>query len=669
MCISLVNLDKQEVIDIDGKSVKLKRFISSDKTYNDLKTYLDQKSLDQFKGFNFSVLKTNYLEEYDPNMTDKEIIDRMSDLIVNQDLVTKKSELTSFSSVYQKLPDGNLKKSENFGLSLSAHAVVDIRDSIFETFEPIDTTKFVKNFRSKINDDNKEIKYQGFTFTKDFISYKKMKFSYDSDEVMRLISSLSKLTRSSKISEFVKEVIDKCNTKRSLSRNSHEDKIFKPRIEEIDEFSMIISNLSRVNDDTQEFSLIEPELLNLTDNNLLKSISEEYESILNSCSYIKTAFRLSVLMESMLFEATKWKVREGEFLYSSENLKNVSYLILPSPKLTNDLTRIRYILFMNTLSSDIDQYSIFKNKIPNTNIRFTNVHEEDVEILSYRSRLFHNVYNLFFYYFRKGALSEDQLKEGFVSLHMFLYSLSTPTKKIISIFKYLNVITFSDFSNLDNLYDKYFVKNKLKNTLSFYFIKKICDQTEFNMSEIFKVTRSDNGEFSSVRNLDSIRINLKSLWCSVSTIKDLIELNTFYNLVEKKTTNSFHSNTEFISTIISNNEYLKDSNERGYSLREINESMISRSSTSLFCRESLYLGVKLLVQDILNERHMLTTDNSTIISQFRRVVRSKLFDKEFFSSTMTDRVYNRFSSTFLSSRKSMKIKREQKKWVSQTEND
>jgi hypothetical protein len=660
MCISLVNLDKQEVIDIDGKSVKLKKFISSDKTYNDLKTYLDQKSLNQFKSFNFSVLKTNYLEEYDPNMTDKEIIDRMNNLIVNQDLVTKKSELVSFMSVYQKLPDGNLEKSENFGLSLSAHAEIDIRDSIFETFEPLDTTKFVKNFRSKINDDNKEIRYQGFTFTKDFISYKKMKFSYDSDEVMRLISSLSKLTRSSKISEFVKEVIDKCNTKRSLSRNSHEDKIFKPRVEEIDEFSVVISNLSRINDDTQEFSLIEPEVLNLTDNKLLKSISEEYESILNSCSYIKTAFRLSVLMESMLFEATKWKVREGEFLYSSENLKNVSYLILPSPKLTNDLTKIRYILFMNTLSSDIDQYSIFKNKIPNTNIRFTNVHEEDVEILSYRSRLFHNVYNLFFYYFRKGALNEDQLKEGFVSLHMFLYSLSTSTKKIISIFKYLNVITFSDFSNLDNLYDKYFVKNKLKNTLSFYFIKKICDQTEFNMSEIFKITRSDDGEFSSVRNLDSIKINLKSLWCSVSTIKDLIELNTFYNLVEKKTTNSFHSNTEFISTIISNNEYLRDSNEGGYSLREINESMINRSSTSLFCRESLYLGVKLLVQDILNERHMLTTDNSTIISQFRRVVRSKLFDKEFFSSSMTDRVYSRFSSTFLSSRKSMKIKREQK---------
>jgi hypothetical protein len=396
MCISLVNLDKQEVIDIDGKSVKLKKFISSDKTYNDLKTYLDQKSLNQFKSFNFSVLKTNYLEEYDPNMTDKEIIDRMNNLIVNQDLVTKKSELVSFMSVYQKLPDGNLEKSENFGLSLSAHAELDIRDSIFETFEPLDTTKFVKNFRSKINDDNKEIKYQGFTFTKDFISYKKMKFSYDSDEVMRLISSLSKLTRSSKISEFVKEVIDKCNTKRSLSRNSHEDKIFKPRVEEIDEFSVVISNLSRINDDTQEFSLIEPEVLNLTDNKLLKSISEEYESILNSCSYIKTAFRLSVLMESMLFEATKWKVREGEFLYSSENLKNVSYLILPSPKLTNDLTKIRYILFMNTLSSDIDQYSIFKNKIPNTNIRFTNVHEEDVEILSYRSRLFHNVYNLFF---------------------------------------------------------------------------------------------------------------------------------------------------------------------------------------------------------------------------------------------------------------------------------
>jgi hypothetical protein len=660
MCISLKELERQVQVDLDGSSVKLKKYISSDKTYNDLKSYLDGKNLEQFKSFDFNILKGNYLEEYNPDMTDKEIMDRMSELITNQSLVTKKSRIVSFSSVYQKLPEGNLDKSENFGLSLSANVVVDIRDTVFELFEPLNTEKFVRNFRSKINDDNKEIKYQGFTFTKDFISYKKMRFSYDSDEVMKLISSLSKLTRSSKVSIAVKEVIDKCNAKRSISRNNHKDKIFKPSINEIENFSTLISNLARVDDGTQEFSLIEPEVMSLTGNKLLKNLSEEYESILNSCSYIKTAFRLSILIESLLFEATKWKVRDGEFLYSSENLKNMSYLILPSPKLTNDLTRIRYILFMNTHNSDIDQYSIFKNKIPKTNVRFTNVHEEDVEILSYRSKLFHNVYNLFFYYFRKGLLNEEQLKEGFISLHMFLYSLSTPTKKIISIFKYLNVITFSDYSNLDNLYEKYFVKNKLKNTLSFYFIKKICDLTEFNMSEIFKVTRSEDDNLHPIRSLDTIKIDLRSLWCSVSTIKDLIELNTFYNLVEKKTTNSFHSNTEFISTIVSNNEYLRQSRETGYSLKELNESMISRSSTSLYCKESLYLGVKLLVKDILNERHMLTTDNSIIIGQFRRVVRSKLFDKEFFSSTMTDRVYNRFSSTFLSSRKSMKIKREQK---------
>jgi hypothetical protein len=660
MCISLKDLDKQELINFENCSIKLKKYISSDKTYNELRSYLDEKNLDQFKSFSFNILKNNYLKEYNPTMTDKEIMDRMSKLISDQSLVTKKSRIIDFSSVYNKLPEGNLKKSENFGLSLSANVETDIRDTVFESFEPLNTEKFVRNFRSKINDDNKEIRYQGFTFTKDFISFKKMKFSYDSDEVMKLISSLSKLTRSSKISDSVKEVIDKCNIKRAASRNVHKDKIFKPSIDEIENFSSIISNLSHIDDGTQEFSLIEPEVMSLTDNKLLKDLSEEYESILNSCSYIKTAFRLSILTESLLFEATKWKVREGEFLYSSENLKNMSYLILPSPKLTNDLTRIRYILFMNTSSSEIDQYSIFKNKVPNSSIRFTNVHEEDVEILSYRSKLFHNVYNLFFYYFRKGVLNEDQLKEGFISLHMFLYSLSTPTKKIISIFKYLNVITFSDFSNLDNLYDKYFVKNKLKNTLSFFFIKNICDLTEFNMREIFKVTRSEDGNFLPIRSLDTVKINLKSLWCSVPTIKDLIELNTFYNLVEKKTTNNFHSNTEFISTIINNNDYLKLSKEDGYSLEELNDSMIDRSSTSLYCRESLFLGVRLLVKDILNERHMLTTDNSVIISQFRRVIRSKLFDKEFFSSTMTDRVYSRFSSTFLSSRKSMKIKRDQK---------
>jgi hypothetical protein len=660
MCISLKDTDRQETLDFEDSSIKIKKFISSDQTYNNLKTYLDNRNVNQFKSFNFNVLKNNYLSEYKPKLSDKEIMDKMEKLILCQDLVTKKSQTVNFLTVYDQFPEGNLKKSENFGFSISSVSEFDIREVIFEQFEPMNTEKFVRNFRSKINEDNKEIKYQGFTFTEHFISYKKMKFSYDSDEVMRLISSLSKLTRSSKVNNSVKEVIDKCNLKRSLSKDCHSDKIYKPTIDEIENLSDKISAISDMNDNTQEFTLIEPVVINLTDNDLLKGIAEEYESVLNECSYIKTAYRISVLMESLLFEATKWKIREGEFLYSSENLKNVSYLILPSPKLTNDLTRIRYMLFMNSKKSELDEYSIFKNKISGSTVRFTNVHEEDVEILTYRSRLFHNVYNLFFYYFRKGLMNKTQLKEGFVSLHMFLFSLSTPTKKIISIFKYLNVITFADYSNLGNLFEKYFVKNKLKSTLSFYFIKRICDLTEYNMNEIFKLTRDESGSLLPIRNLDAIKINLKSLWCSVSTIKDLIELNTFYNLVEKKTTNNYHSNTEFISTILNNNSYLKDSCEEGYDLEDIDETMISRSSTSLFCRESMYLGVKLLIQDILKERHMLTTDNITIISQFRRVVRSKLFDKEFFSSTMTDRVYERFSSTFLSSRKSMKIKRDQK---------
>jgi len=659
-CISLINLEKQETIDVNNKSIKLKKFISSDNTYNELRTYLETKDVNQFKHFGFDVLKKSYLNEYSPNMTDNEILDNMDKLIRGQELVTRKSKIIGFESVYEKLPDGNLTKSENFGFSISAVCERDIRDVIFHQFEPMDTGKFVKSFRSKITENNKEIRYQGFTFTENYIAYKKMKFSYDSDEVIKLISSLSKLTRSSKIDDHVKMVIDKCNLKRTIARSQHQDKIYKPDLSEILQLSNAISSLASQDDNSQEFSLISPVVMSLTENELLKDISKEYERILNSCSYIKTAYRLSLIMESLLFEATKWKVREGEFLYSSENLKNVAYLILPSPKLTNDLTRIRYMLFMNSTDSEIDKYSIFKNKIPSSKVRFTNVHEEDVEILTYRSRLFHNVYNLFFYYFRKGLLSEDQLKEGFVTLHMFLYSLSTPTKKIISIFKYLNVITFADFSNLGNLYDKYFVKNKLKNTLSFLFIKKICDQTEYNMNEIFKFTRDKNDNLKPIRSIETIQIDLKSLWCSVKTIKDLIELNTFYNLVEKKTTNSFHSNTEFISTIIENNHYLSNSNENGMDLDEISSEMIGRNATSLFCKESMYLGVKLLVNDILRERHLLTTDNTVIIDQFRRSIRLKLFDKEFFSSTMTDRVYNRFSSTFLSSRKSMKIKRESK---------
>jgi len=216
------------------------------------------------------------------------------------------------------------------------------------------------------------------------------------------------------------------------------------------------------------------------------------------------------------------------------------------------------------------------------------------------------------------------------------------------------VINFSDYGNSQNLFEKYFTKNNHNKTISFLFMRSIIKIFNRNLKTIFATTKLDN-DLLSIRGKSLKNLNLFSLWTKTKTIKDLIEYNTFYNLVEKKTTNSFHSTSEFIKTIIENNNYLQKSENKGISISEICSDQLKRDNTSIYCRESLYYSIDLVFKDIFSPSNILNTTDNKIINEFNKVRNDKFLSKEFFSETMSERVYSRFSSQFLSKNKSLKL--------------
>jgi len=660
MILCLSNIESNRSMMIRDTELKLKSSIAINPLLVDIQS-LSKPVHKEFTFFTFDSLENNYLNEYKCPLSDKEIINKMKNLIESQELSTNRNEAIPSDWLLKNLPASTLEKSEPCFIPRFSHSLGGMKDSVIISQTEFDSNKLIKKYQSRSTVEE-PIKFQGFTFYPDHVEFKKIKLSYQSDEIVKLMRGISKLSRNPVLNEDVQSVIDHCNDKRRMARETldhHIDKIYTPDDLELDEFDDILKEAANTESDDFRLDRINRSLLSSHSNKSMVSFYDNYCDLLEKNPTICSLQRLSKIYNSITFESTKWNVKNDEVLFSDENFVNISYMILPSRKITNDITKVRYMLFCNSKNSRSDRYSYFKNKISDQNVKFTNVHEEDIEILRFRSNLFDNVFSLFFYYFRKGEMNNEELKKGFITMFNLLFTLSTSTKNIISVFKYLNIVNFSDYSNPINLFKKYFIKNKSNRVIQHLFMRKVISNYNHNLSEMVKYT-TKNEELSPIRSILSLKMNIKSMWCDCSSIKDLIEYNTFYNLVEKKTTNSFHSNNDFIRTIEDNNLFLKESSNDGESILDLTQESIERSNSSLYCKESMYLGVKLIFNDILNRRYELSTDDENIIKNYPRVCKEKLLDKRFFSEVMTDRTYKRFSSTFLSSRKSMKIKRNEK---------
>jgi len=606
---------------------------------------------DDFQRLKFERIKGKYLSDVgEINRNTDDVINRMKDLIISQDrLSTGRTELVHFDEVLNELPEGNLKKSEPFFIDPPLfEESSDIVNGMVLRSDFINSKKRIELLREKAKEEG-HVKFKGMKFFEDHVEIKGVRTSYHTESFLKLMNTSTKIRKNPKLNESLVRVIEKCQMKKSanLEEKLPIEKVFKPDKDLIEELELRIDAMSGLEDDSRmNFTMFDNDLQGLGDS---KRLLSQYEDLLNKNLTLKGLFRLSKLYESMAFEVSKWKISKDEILISDENFKNMAYIVLPSNKVTNDLTKVRYMMLISTekVSSD----SIFKNDLGDGYFS-TNVHEEDIEQIKFRANCFSNVYNLCLYQWKKRIFDDHQIVRSFIKIYTLLFTLGTNTKNILSVFKYLNIINFSDFSNPKNLFKKYFMKDKHNKTIHYLFMRQIIDNFNHNLASVEKFSGSD--ELIPVRN-KPIMCKLKGIFGDCYTIKDLIEQNTFYNLVEKKTTNNFHSNSKFIRTIIENNTFLESTKRSGYCLNEIESDFLKLDSKSFFCKEAIYHGCKLIMKDIFDSKNVIDSKDKVLTENFERCRQKKLLDKKFFTDTMTERIYARFSSTFLSSRKSLKI--------------
>lgn len=650
----LRNITEQKFVYLKGKDLLFKPRISTNQICEKLLKFTSELQ-DNFTKFKFDSIRGVYIQDYRPKASLRETLTVMSELSLSQEVCTKRNRTVEFSEIYCLFPESTLVKPDPSIIPPSELSEDSITDYAFESFDLDSQDKLIARMKSKVVDD-KGFKRQGFIFHKDHVNFKGLKLSYDSPRVRMLLKTTDKLRRNVVFRKPYSDMIDRCNRKKLESEGKGwKEKVYKPTEEEIDQFEGFIDEMSKIESVTEMPVVIDDDLFNMISDTSIKTISEDFLKLIFENSCISTYYRISKLYGSLSFESSKWRTRKNETISYDENLKNVCYHIIDSKKITNDITKVRYFMMMKTDGSFDNEHSYFKNRDEDEGISFTNVHEEDIEILRFRSNLFYNVMNLFFYYYRKNILENQNIVKGFIKLYNLLFTLSTSTKNILSVFKYLNVINFADYSNPLNLFKKYFSKDKHRRLIHFSFMRSIM----FNYNCNFTTLRGciDVGdEMHPIRDMYNIDIPLETLWGTVYSIKDMIELNTFYNLVEKKTTQMMHSMKNFLSTIEENNLAMKDCNEEGFDLHDVTADMVSRDSMSFYCRESIYYGINLVMSDIFLNLSPDKISDKVVAEQFGRTKRKHKLDKQFFSEILTDRCYERFSKNFLSSRKSMSMK-------------
>jgi hypothetical protein len=345
----------------------------------------------------------------------------------------------------------------------------------------------------------------------------------------------------------VKNVIDWCD-RMKLTKENKDRKKYIGWNDDIINYEDKYNTFNDIQDQDiyYEFSLTEY-LINQTVGCIKQKCKEEFEKLKKvlMCEEVRILYALSKIHKSILQTCLKVPVKKGRAIVINSGFKGIFALIIKSKKIANDKVQVRYILFRNM---EFDKESVFKNKI-NDNLFCTNVYQSSIKELEYKSNLF---FNLIPFIVNKLNYPTEDLRRWLCKTYTLFYRTSKTVKMIISIFKYLNVIQFSDFSNPNNLMKKYLLSHPYKNKDQLLFAFNIVQNFNLNLDEVTKLTLEDMEQFDSIR-FKEINLKLKSCLSYEDNIAEFISSNGVYQLVYKDVTSDITNYAEFINTIISNN--------------------------------------------------------------------------------------------------------------------
>jgi hypothetical protein len=459
------------------------------------------------------------------------------------DLGVFKETVQSLSELSSSVPyDSVCQKSYLISREYKPENLNQFIDKISDSYE-IDAQR---NIDSIIKNSEKSDYYIGpyeIANRRIYLNGLEMDFKECSQDLMKYINNIILIN----YNDNVKNVIDWCD-RMKLTKENKDRKKYIGWDDELINYEDKYNSFNEIMDQEiyYEFSLTE-HLINHTVGHIRQKCKSEFEKLKKvlMCEEIRILYALSKIHKSIVQTCLKVPVKKGRAIVVNSGFKGIFALIIKSKKIANDKVQVRYILFRNM---EYDKESVFKNKI-NDNLFCTNVYQSSIKELEYKSNLF---FNLIPFVVNKLSYHILDLRRWLCKTYTLFFRTSKTVKMIISIFKYLNVIQFSDFSNPNNLMKKYLLNNPYKNKDQLLFAFNIVQDFNNNLDEVSKLTLKEKQEFDSIR-FKEINLKLKSCLSVEDNIAEFISSNGIYQLVYKDVTSDVTNYAEFINTIISNN--------------------------------------------------------------------------------------------------------------------
>nr|WMI40179.1 MAG: RNA-dependent RNA polymerase [Rhizoctonia cerealis bunyavirus] len=254
----------------------------------------------------------------------------------------------------------------------------------------------------------------------------------------------------------------------------------------------------------------------------------EYNSLkIADCKVIE---RYSWLLNHLIHDLINISVSAHRVFVNDNNLVNTFYILGPGAR-NRTASSKRGVRFCFIVPSDQSTYGFYpehiipvfdsaKKRLPGLNLLVSRYYYMGIEDLIWKSRLWVN--------FTLPRFKTDD-KKGLIGLYWCMFHSSSNVKKLLSFFKYFNVISLSTFSKLKGLFDKYL---------------KILPKRE---SEVWLWCRIVSIVKSVIEHNEPLTILGRA-----EDLPDYLEKNNLYTMPRPQTTSSTHDYQMMFRDISSN---------------------------------------------------------------------------------------------------------------------
>lgn len=624
------------------------------------------------KLFSNENLPDNLIEEFIPTKSLKESQDYYINIIEGSKSKTSRSAYLDDTRLKQHVEKNRCSGNENqwdrhciktgiHNFSDTRLTVTELTKNLFSSDESSSTLRslFDRSFKSKVNIRPYTIVDGNIYFSKDTSFKNVLVFEDHSENILRKLKGCR-----FDPSGLLKQTVDKCNAKRVSREKLRIEKLSMEELNSLEPDDNNIgwneigiqlfeknlreeSNYHSVNksDFNYEFIDIMNRITSLNDNISYKSNLEfnDFKDDIMNNELIYSMYCESVLINAVCMNEPFRKDKKGLYRIVDSGFKNKFAIMTPKKK--------NIVSYMICSYGKYNKESKYKNTLDdytgNTDqLLMTNMYTEDISHCHYKSHLFYEIIQIGLMLYNMRCYTNPNIILYMNMLYQLMWSFTKQSKLLTSVFKFLNVIQFSDFSNIEELMQKYVYKEHYKNKIQLCFARRLISDYNKNLHVVKKFTEDNLGNLVSVRGENPDFSNkIRSMCGFTKSIDTYIMTNTLYTYVFKSTTKIDNEYHKFISTI-ENNNHMTASNNDPQSLKE-------DARPCFFDKDIIHHSIKLLKEN-------LTTKNPELISG------------KFFSDKICDdlkkNLNDDWSQLFFSARKSLMFKMECAKVKTTTKN-